>query len=162
MGEDQKPGVNLRLPGKCLPRGSWNPSSMPATIRRFLRPLAGLTAAYTGLLVFATHYPRPEDLLGPNPPSDKTLHFLAYGALGLLAATLLAVSGRWSVRSIAVTAAGLVAFAAIDEATQPWFGRSAEPLDWVYDLIGLTLGIAVVAALSAMLRSSIPKPGGPG
>lgn len=138
---------------------------MPAAeshLRRFLRPLAGLTAAYTGLLVFATHYPRPEDLLGPNPPSDKTLHFLAYGALGLLAAAVVAVSGRWSVWSVAVTAAGLMAFAAIDEATQPWFGRSAEPLDWVYDLIGITLGIAVVAAMNALLRSSGTRPGGPG
>jgi VanZ family protein len=135
---------------------------MPATLRRFLRPLAGLTAAYTGLLVFATHYPKPEQFLGPNPPSDKTLHFLAYGALGLLAAALLAVSGRWTPRRVAVLAAGLAAFAAIDEATQPWFGRSAEPLDWVYDLIGLAAGIATIVALQAMLRSSRTRPGGPG
>jgi VanZ family protein len=135
---------------------------MPATLRRFLRPLACLTAAYTGLLVFATHYPRPEDLLGPNPPSDKTLHFLAYGALGLLAAALLAVSGRWSPRSVAVLAAGLVFFAAIDEATQPWFGRFAEPLDWAYDVVGLAAGIIAIAVVNTMLRSSHTRPGGPG
>jgi len=138
---------------------------MPVTLRRFLRPLAGLTAAYTGVLVFATHYPKPEQLLGTNLPSDKTLHFLAYGALGLLAAALVAVSGRWSARRVAALAAGLAAFAAIDEVTQPWFGRSAEPLDWVYDLIGLAAGItAIVAivALNATLRSSRTRPGGPG
>jgi VanZ family protein len=134
---------------------------MPASLQRFLRPLAGLTAAYTGLLVFATHYPNPEQFLGPNPPSDKTLHFLAYGALGLLAAALLAVSGRWSPRRVAVLAVGLAIFAAIDEATQPLFGRSAEPLDWVYDLIGLAAGIGVIVALNAMLRSSGEGPGGP-
>ncbi|NCX97690.1 MAG: VanZ family protein [Planctomycetia bacterium] len=135
---------------------------MPATLRRFLRPLAGLTAAYTGVLVFATHYPRPEQLLGTNLPADKTLHFLAYGALGLLAAALVAVSGRWSARRVAALAAGLAAFAAIDEVTQPWFGRSADPLDWVYDLIGLAAGIAAIAALNALLRSSRTRPGGPG
>jgi VanZ family protein len=141
---------------------------MPAaesTLPRLLRPLAALTGGYTGLLVFATHYPKPEQLLGTNLPSDKTLHFLAYGALGLLAAALVAVSGRWSARRVAVLAAGLAVFAAIDEVTQPWFGRSAEPLDWVYDLIGLAVGItAIVAivALNATLRSSRTRPGGPG
>jgi len=161
MGEEQKPGVILGFPGNARPVAP-DPSSMPATLQRFLRPLAGLTAAYTGLLVFATHHPRPEDLLGPNPPSDKTLHFLAYGALGLLAAALLAASGRWSPRSVAVLGVGLAAFAAIDEATQPWFGRSAEPLDWVYDLIGLAAGIGVIAAGNALLGSSNTSPGGPG
>jgi len=141
---------------------------MPAaesTLPRLLRPLAALTGGYTALLVFATHYPKPEQLLGTNLPSDKTLHFLAYGALGLLAAALVAVSGRWSARRVAALAAGLAAFAAIDEATQPWFGRCAEPLDWVYDLIGLAVGItAIVAivALNARLRSSRARPGGPG
>jgi VanZ family protein len=138
---------------------------MPAaesTLPRLLRPLAALTGAYTGLLVFATHYPKPEQLLGTNLPSDKTLHFLAYGALGLLAAALVAVSGRWSAQRVAALAAGLVAFAAIDEVTQPWFGRSAEPLDWVYDLIGLAAGIGVIVALNATIRSSRTRPGGPG
>jgi VanZ family protein len=113
--------------------------------QRFFRPLVALTLAYTLTLVFATHYPEPEKLLGPNPPSDKTLHVLAYGALGLLVAGVLAVSGRWSPRSVAIMATGLATFAAVDEVTQPWFGRSAEPLDWVSDLVGLLAGIAAVA-----------------
>jgi VanZ family protein len=120
---------------------------MPATDSSLpwcLRPLVALTIAYTLALVLATHYPEPEQLLGPNPPSDKTLHLLAYGGLGLLAAAVLAASGRWSLRSLAGLATGLAAFAAIDEATQPWFGRSAEPLDWAFDLAGLAAGIGAV------------------
>jgi VanZ family protein len=120
---------------------------MPATDSSLpwcLRPLVALTIAYTLALVLATHYPEPEQLLGPNPPSDKTLHLLAYGGLGLLAAAVLAASGRWSLRSLAGLATGLAAFAAIDEATQPWFGRSAEPLDWACDLAGLAAGIGAV------------------
>lgn len=126
------------------------------------RPLVALTAGYTVALVFATHYPEPEQLLGPNPPSDKTLHLLAYGGLGLLAAAVFAASGRWSPQRLAGLATGLAAFAAIDEATQPWFGRSAEPLDWVYDLIGLAAGIVVIVALNTTLRSSRIRPGEPG
>ena len=130
---------------------------MPAanpSLPRFLRPLAALTLAYTLVLVFATHYPEPQELLGPNPPSDKTLHFLAYGALGMLATAVLATAGRWSLRGVAALAAGLVAFAAVDEVTQPWFGRSAEPLDWVWDCLGLACGIAVIATARACAKGA--------
>jgi VanZ family protein len=128
------------------------PAVEPEAWGRFFRPLAALTAAYTLVLVFATHYPRPEELLGPNPPSDKTLHFMAYGLLGLLAAATLAASGRWSPRAAAIGLAALAAFAVIDEVTQPFFGRQAEPLDWVYDVFGLVAGIAVVATARGWLN----------
>ena len=128
----------------------------PAPRRRLARPLAAVTAAYTLVLVFATHYPRPEELLGPNPPSDKTLHFVAYGLLGLFVAATLAAAGRWSRASAGWLLVALSAFAALDEATQPLFGRSAEPLDWVYDVIGVATGIAVVALARTWLKSRSP------
>jgi VanZ family protein len=112
---------------------------------RFARPLTMLTVAYTLVLVLATHYPKPEDLLGPDPPSDKTLHFIAYGVLGVLAMAALAARGHRSLRAAAMLLLWLATLAAVDEATQPLFGRTAELWDWVYDLIGLTAGVAVVA-----------------
>ena len=123
---------------------------MPAAVepeprRRPARILAWLTAAYTAVLVFATHYPKPADLLGPDPPSDKTLHFIAYGLLGLLAGATVAAAGRWSPRTALAVLLALAAFAVLDEATQPVFGRHADPLDWVYDCIGLTAGLVLVA-----------------
>ena len=123
------------------------------SIRGWLaRLLAALTAAYTLILVLATHYPRPEQFLGANPPSDKALHFMAYGVLALLAGGTLALARRWS----AVRAAGLggilAAFAAIDEVTQPLFARDAETLDWVFDCVGIGIGLAVVAATVAAVR----------
>jgi len=121
------------------------PAAAPDSWRRFARPLAVLTAGYVLVLLFATHYPRPEELLGPQPPSDKTLHFLAYATLGLLAAATLAAAGRWSRGSLARLAVGLAIFAGLDELTQPAFGRTAEFLDWIWDLIGLTIGISLVA-----------------
>ena len=128
------------------------PAAATDSWRRFRLPLAGLTIAYTVVLVFATHYPKPEDLLGPNPPSDKTLHFLAYGLLGLLVAATLAAAGRWSPARITLMGLGLLAFAAVDEATQPMFGRSADTWDLVYDAAGLAIGIALVAVARTLVK----------
>jgi VanZ family protein len=115
--------------------------------------LAAATAAYTALLVAATHYPKPERLLGRNPPSDKLLHFMAYGVLGGLAAAALRSRGRWSGRTIAVLAGGLALFAALDEVTQPFFARAADPLDWVFDCIGIAGGILLVVTISSLVSA---------
>ena len=110
------------------------------------RLLAAALAAYMGLLVFATHYPRPEELLGPNPPSDKTLHFVAYAVLAVLAAATWLTARRTASRGIATLAI------AVDEVTQPFFRRHADPLDWVYDCIGIAIGITLVAVAAAVIR----------
>lgn len=118
------------------------------------RLLATLAAGYAALLAFVTHHPKPQDLLGRNPPSDKLLHLCAYAILGSLVAAALAAAGRRSLRTLLVAAAAIALFAAIDEVTQPlpWFGRTADPLDWFCDLAGIVLGIATVAALAAAVR----------
>lgn len=134
------------------------PAAAPDPWRRFARPLAVLTAGYVLVLLFATHYPRPEELLGPKPPSDKTLHFLAYATLGILAAATLAAAGRWAWRGVASLAVGLAIFAGLDELTQPAFGRSAELLDWGYDLIGLAVGIGLVALARGRRSRSAATP----
>ena len=118
------------------------------------RALAAATALYTGVLVFATHYPKPEEFLGSNAPSDKMLHVIAYGLLSFLAAAALAAKGGWTARRVAALAAGLAAFGVIDEITQPLFSRSAEPLDWVCDCVGIAAGLLIVAATVAGLRAS--------
>ena len=116
------------------------------------RVLAGATVAYVALLVFATHHPRPEELLGPNPPSVKTLHFIAYAVLAGLASATWLTAPRTANRGIATLAIALAAFGAVDEITQPFFRRHAEPLDWVYDCIGIAIGIAAVVAVVAIAR----------
>jgi len=120
--------------------------------------------AYGLILLIATHAPardvqfivRAADygLLDP----DKLLHMAAYGVLGLLAA--LAYGGRWqTMSSAAVTLFVLIAaWGAVDEMTQPLFGRLADASDWVYDLIGGGIGLAAGFAasrwLTARLRSA--------
>ena len=131
------------------------PPATTAFQDRFARPLAILTLVYALVLVLATHFPRPEELLGPDPPSDKTLHFVAYATLGLLAAATLAARG-WSPRPLGTLAAGLAVFAAVDEVTQPLFGRSADIWDWACDLIGLAAGIGVVLLARPLLGRRSP------
>ena len=44
-------------------------------------------------------------------------------------------------------AVGLAVAAALDEITQPIFSRHAEMLDWVFDCIGIGLGMTAVLIL---------------
>lgn len=148
----------------------FTPSSHPAspdptplmivttTLRsQIAKALATGSIAYTTVLVFLTHYPKPQELLGEDLPPDKVLHFLAYGLLGLLVTATVAAFSRWSWETAARTAAALAAFAALDEITQPFFGRSAELLDWVWDLVGIAAGVAAVAAGRWLLRSPLGR-----
>ena len=118
------------------------------------RLLAAATVGYTAVLLWATHHPQPQRLLGQNPPSDKLLHVWAYAVLGGLVAATLAEAGRLSLRGAAMAAAALAAFGAGDELTQPlpWFRRTADPVDWVFDLVGIATGLAAGAALAAAAR----------
>lgn len=116
----------------------------PAWHRPARLGIAFATAAYTAVLVFATHYPKPEKLVGGRLPSDKLMHFVAYGVLGGLAAATLVAYGRRDSGTLARMVVALAIAAIFDEITQPIFGRAAEPLDWVCDCIGLAVGAAAV------------------
>lgn len=118
-----------------------------------------LTIAYTVVLVTATHYPKPGDVLDllPATPSDKALHFIAYGILASLVGCTLVVADRWAARSLTAMVVCLAIFAAIDEATQPFFGRYADVLDWVYDCIGMAVGILLVAVIRRPLVNRLQR-----
>ena len=109
--------------------------------------LACLLAAYTTVLVFATHHPRPQELIGAGEgaPSDKSLHFFAYAVLSWLAAATLWAWRRWSPVTVAGLLVALLVFAALDEATQPLFRRQADVWDWASDAAGVAIGLVVVA-----------------
>lgn len=131
------------------------PPAIPRSAARTLtaRLLWGTTTVYVLVLVFATHYPKPERFLTAAATSDKLLHFLAYGLLAVLAGAAAAAAGGWTLRRAAMLAAGLMAFAAVDEVTQPLFPpRTAEPFDWVADCIGIAIGLAGIALFVAVVR----------
>lgn len=110
------------------------------------RLLAAASVSYLLALVFGTHYPRPEQLVGRGV-SDKLLHFVAYAGLGSLVAAMLASFGRTTIRATLGAAAALMLIAAADEITQPLFRRTADPIDWVFDLLGILTGLIVVGGL---------------
>ncbi len=141
-GDERSPKSRLKSPTFQEPFGIWTQ-----------RAITVATAVYTAMLVFTTHYPRPEELLGRRLPSDKLMHFVAYGVLGALAALVLRSRGRLVGRFAPLLGAGLATWGVLDEATQPLFGRAADPLDWVYDVIGIALGIATIVALNAVMAS---------
>ncbi|MFM8735044.1 MAG: VanZ family protein [Pirellulales bacterium] len=114
--------------------------------------LAVATAAFAVVLVFATHYPKPEELLGRRLPSDKTLHFAAYAMLTTLAAATLAAAGRWTSATLVRLGSAVAVFGMLDEATQPLFSRVAEPRDWMFDCLGIAAGMLAVAAALALVR----------
>lgn len=116
------------------------------------QPLAIATAAYAVVLVFATHHPRPEVLIGTGGTSDKTLHFIAYAVLAALATGTLAAARRLSPATAALVVAALAGFGAIDEITQPWFSRTTDPLDWVSDCGGAAAGVLAAGAVAAVWR----------
>lgn len=110
--------------------------------------LALLAAAYAITLVLATHYPKPEQLLGRYGYADKLLHFVAYFLLAVFVATAVWAAGRWSWRTAVAVAIALAVFGAIDEITQPYFSRTADVLDWAADCAGIAVGLVVVATAS--------------
>jgi VanZ family protein len=46
-------------------------------------------------------------------------------------------------------AIALAAFGAVDEITQPLFGRTADVLDWAADCAGIAVGLLLVAITSS-------------
>jgi VanZ family protein len=125
------------------------PDALPGLWQRVFDLLA---AAYACVLVYATHHPKPAELVGPDAPSDKTLHLIAYTLLGGAVAAAVASRGGWNWRSAATVFVALALFAAADEITQPLFGRFADIHDWAYDELGLVAGIGAVMVAALLLR----------
>jgi len=108
------------------------------------------TGVFWCICVWLTHTGDVPPL--PGPQGDKARHYLGYGAL----------AGAWflsywawkrSTKRAWLVVIGLGAvYAALDEITQPMFGRDCEFWDWMADMGG-TLTAAASMTLSAWLIS---------
>ena len=110
--------------------------------RVFSRLFTTLFVLYTIALVTGTHWPQP-DIPSSLSVSDKALHVSAYLLWGLLLlSTGLAGSGLRAVLMVLLVGG---AFAATDEITQqlPGVNRSAESLDFLADLLGLSIALGI-------------------
>lgn len=128
-------------------------ASTPSTIdsdaaerraRRIWRAVMLVLVVYWLTLITAMHIPRVPEPLSFRA-SDKVVHLLAYAVLGALVG--LAWSLRWRFGWLAALGLWvlLAAHGALDEVTQPIFGRHADVLDWYADMLGAALGLAVMA-----------------
>ena len=103
-------------------------------------PLWIILLAYWGFLFYSTH---ERVVTIPFHATDKTAHFLAYGALGgLLYLTLWVNNPRRSDLVFLVLVIGMC-YGALDEWTQPlpWFARTCDLMDWFADCAGLATAV---------------------
>jgi VanZ family protein len=106
-------------------------------------PLVVLASYWFALLV-GTHVP-PEFPGLPPEGYDKIVHFSAFAGLAALVAIAWRyVWGRLHVWSAVAAWLILVAYAAGDEITQPWFRRTCDLYDWRADACGAAVGLALI------------------
>jgi VanZ family protein len=101
-------------------------------------PLLGV---YWLCIFTATHSPQatlPQTHLG-----DKAEHFIAYGLLALLMTAWLRYTRPQLRGATWIVLAVCVAYAAIDETTQPIVNRFADMRDFLADAIGASVGTLI-------------------
>jgi hypothetical protein len=107
------------------------------------RPMGLITVGYVTVLVFFTHWPRlPEVGAGPTGlPLDKVVHFSLYAIL----AFLLGISNKAGAAGTRIPVrwllVAILVFAALDEYTQAYTGRTPDLLDWAADAAGAACGM---------------------
>jgi VanZ family protein len=116
------------------------------TIRRYV---GWTTLAYWGALFVATHIPLPP-LPAAGVGSDKVAHVSAFAGLGFLTALWLALFGKLTVVHTLLLLAVLAGYGAIDEWLQQFVGRFTDFDDWVADVSGAAIGIAIVWVLQVV------------
>jgi VanZ family protein len=92
-----------------------------------------------------THLPPPKLRLPPDI-NDKLLHFTGFGVLGILTIWRMCDEPPGiTVRALALSFVGLAVYGLIDEATQPYFGRTFDLWDWTADIVGAAAGTVITA-----------------
>ena len=117
---------------------------------RFRRWITWTLACYWLALFLGTHTPQPRLERLPKY-SDKLLHFGAYAGLAFLIGLWCMTRRRpnsWSMRGIFLFTAG---YAAADELLQIPVGRTCSIWDFVADLLGCAVGLAVLFAVRRRL-----------
>ncbi len=102
-------------------------------------------AVYWLVLFIGTHLPT-ENVAGVATDNDKLVHTAAYAVLTtLLCIAWRRVGGSPGLAGRLVIAAAVLSYGAIDELSQPYFGRSCDLRDWIADGVGVTLALLLDA-----------------
>lgn len=77
------------------------------------------------------------------PVSSTALHIIGYLGLGLILSATLTAFEVPRLRRIVTAVVILAIYAAVDEATQPFFNRHASLQDWLADMLGSAVAITL-------------------
>ena len=127
----------------------------PARILRRRLVLAVCLIVWVGAVI-ATHI--PVDRLPRSGVSDKLLHAAGYFVLAGIFWLTLSVHGVSGAKRIACIFFAMVAYAAIDEMTQPLVGREDSIGDWLADIAGATASLILLELLALGRSWSPPRP----
>jgi VanZ family protein len=94
-------------------------------------------------------YPRPEQVLGRLSVYDKAGHLAAYVVLGYCAARAIGKPGRVP---FVLAVASCAALGGLVEVIQPLVGRRRELADFLVDLAGAVVGVAVAHVIARLRR----------
>lgn len=113
--------------------GSYAFTPMQTVARLLLFP-------YWILCFVLTHIPNPKSI--PTQAFfDKVLHFSGYFVLGFLLAAFYSVKKKTPQALFKACFITLLIYGAIDETTQPYFGRDFEWFDLLADLLGVSTAV---------------------
>ncbi len=127
----------------------------PASPRIKRLTLIACVLAWIGAFV-GTHIP-VEQLPPDLPGSDKTLHLIGYGVLGVFFWLTLRARGQGIWRRIATVMIVLTLYGLFDEATQPLVNRSFAWSDWVADIVGTALAVTTCELANALFFRQKPS-----
>jgi len=116
--------------------------------------LAACVVTWVAALV-ATHIPAPEVKVHV---SDKVLHMTGFFVLGVLFWLTLAAYGVRGLRRIVLVICIMMVYAAVDETTQAWVNRDPDLHDWMADVLGAAIAVAVLEILRLVTRRATQPP----
>jgi VanZ family protein len=103
-------------------------------------------------LFVLTHIPVPKGMRQIRV-SDKVIHFVAFFALAMLGGRAALKRGRVLTGSwIAAWTLVYALYAAVDEGLQSLVGRTCDVRDWLFDVLGVGLAMAILALYGAPSR----------
>lgn len=127
-----------------------------SSARRYPIIWIALAIYWLGLFI-ATHLPPRH--IPPVPVSDKIEHFTGFAILAILLS--IAIGRRVQPRAFAVVLAICLIYAALDEWTQPFVGRTCDLKDWLADgggaIVGSLIGLIIIRRFPAFAAAPVER-----
>ncbi len=138
----------LEMDGGFLIRQSWRRRWKRAT--EWVAAPSLLVAYWIGMFA-VTHMPL-SSTVSSHSHWDKLVHLVLYAGLAFLLACAATARGKSGAMVLVVPAAAATMYGGFDELSQIPVGRSAELADWLADVAGVVVGLAMFLLAAAVMR----------